>query len=65
MKIIKKSNQLDRSRHERLNGILKQWNILKNFYRHDLRKHQYVFEAVAVIVQLEIENGKVLNKLEY
>ena len=65
LKIIKKRKQLARSRHERLNGRLKQWNILKNVYRHDLRKHQYVFEEVAVIFQLEIENGKVLNKLEY
>ena len=65
LKIIKKRKQLARSRHERLNGRLKQWIILKNVYRHDLRKHKYVFEAVAVIVQLEIDNGKVLNKLEY
>ena len=65
LKIIKKRKQLSRSRHETLNGRLKLWNIMKNVYRNDLRKHKYVFEAVDVIVQLEIENGKVVNKVEY
>lgn len=54
-----------RARHETANRRFKQWNILSRVFRHDLEKHQSVFEAVAVITQLSIENGGPLFDVEY
>ena len=45
---------------ETLNLRMSQWNCLKNVWHHDLRKHSTVFYAVAVITQIEIENGEKL-----
>ena len=47
-----------RSRHETLNGRLKIWEILKQTYRHEVVTHGDMFRAVAVIVQLEIDNNQ-------
>ena len=57
--------KIARSRHETVNKRLKQFGILKNVYRHKLNKHQVVFSAVAVIVQLEIQNGMPLFHVKY
>ncbi len=38
-----------RSRHESLNGRLKNWKILKSMYRHDIMEHGNVFQAIALI----------------
>jgi len=54
-----------RSRHETLNGRLKVWEILKQTYRHEVVTHGDVFRAVAVIVQLEIDNDQKLFDVEY
>lgn len=48
------------SRHETVNKRLKQFLILKQPFRHDLKKHPMVFKAVANLVQLMIENGEPL-----
>ena len=44
---------------------LKQWEILKQVYRHDITKHGYVLRAVAVVVQVAIENGEPLFQVDY
>jgi hypothetical protein len=44
---------------------LKQWEILKQVYRHAFTKHGYVFLAIAVIVQIAIENGEPLFNVDY
>ena len=44
---------------------LKQWEILKQVYCHDITKHGYVLRAVAVVVQVAIENGKPLFQVDY
>lgn len=54
-----------RSRQETVNKRMKQWNILKAGYRHDVLRHQDVFAAVAVLTQLSIENGEPLFSVEY
>jgi hypothetical protein len=54
-----------RSRHETLNGRLKNWGILAQVYRHDISKHGDVFRACAVITQLMIQNGEPLFSVEY
>jgi hypothetical protein len=47
-----------RCRHETFNGRLKNFQILSETFRGtDLRKHMAAFEAVAVIVQYQMDNG--------
>jgi hypothetical protein len=53
-----------RSRHESLNGRLKNWEILKSMYRHDIMEHGNVFWAVAVITQISINvTCKIMNEI--
>ena len=40
-----------RARHETVNGRFKQFNCLKNVWRHDLAKHKMTFRSIAVLVQ--------------
>ncbi len=54
-----------RSRHETLNGRLKNWGILEKVHRHDITVHGTVFYACAVITQLAIANGEPLFEVEY
>jgi hypothetical protein len=54
-----------RSRHETLNGRLKNWGILSQTFRHDISLHGSVFHACAVITQLMINNGEPLFHVEY
>ena len=42
---------------ETINARLKAYTILHSLYRHDTTQHEYVFQAVAVLVQLSIKNG--------
>jgi hypothetical protein len=52
-----------RARHETANARLKRWGVLSNKFRHkDWDKHGDAFRAVAIITQLEIENGMPLFK---
>ncbi len=54
-----------RSRQETINKQFKQCQILKQVYCHDIRVHQDVFAAIAVISQLAIQNGDLLFSVEY
>ena len=54
-----------RSRHETINGRFKTWQVLKNTYRHDIKRHGEVFRAIAIITQLGIEHGEPLFQVEY
>ena len=54
-----------RSRHETLNGRLKNWGILQQVFRHDIALHGRVLRACAVITQLMLENGEPLFAVEY
>lgn len=54
-----------RCRHETVNKRMKQWNILRAAYRHDMLKHQQVFGAILALTQLSIENGEPLFQVEY
>ena len=44
-----------RERHETLNGQLKNWGILSQVFRHDIRSHGEAFQACAVVMQLTIK----------
>lgn len=52
-----RSKDLVRARHETVNGRLKYFRILRALFRHDIRRHSSVFRAVAVITELNIEEG--------
>jgi hypothetical protein len=54
-----------RSRHESLNGRLKNWAILTSVYCHDLMEHGNVFQAIAVITQISINVGEKLFEVDY
>ena len=43
-----------RARHENINARLKNFNVLSDTYRHNLKKHPMCFHAVANIVQAEL-----------
>ena len=52
-----------RARHEELNGRSKEFAILSERFRHSIAKHQIAFEAVCVVVQYTMENGRPLNQI--
>ena len=52
-------------RHETMNERLKNFNVLADTFRHPLVRHSSIFWAVAVITQLNIENGQPLFDVEY
>ncbi len=54
-----------RARHETINGRLKNWGILAQVFRHDIRCHGEVFRACAVLTQLTIEQGEPHFSVEY
>jgi hypothetical protein len=54
-----------RSRQETINKRMKDWKILRDMYCHVRLMHGDVFRAIAVITQLEIENGNPLFQVEY
>jgi hypothetical protein len=50
---------LREGRHEKGNARFKQWECLRQEWRHSpLKQHAKAFRAIAVIEQLEIENGE-------
>ena len=54
-----------RSRHETINGRLKQWQILYQRYRHDEIDHGSVMGSILVISQLTIFGGDALFNVYY
>ena len=48
-----------RARHESINRRLKQFKCLGSRYRHDLKKHHLVFQAVITLTQLDIDIGNI------
>ena len=46
-----------RLRQETFNGRLKHFRALSDTFRHGFDKHKFVFEAVVVIVQYQMDNG--------
>jgi hypothetical protein len=51
------------SRHETVNGRLKNFNVMKSMFRHDKSKHSQCFHAVINIIELSIEYGDKLYQL--
>ena len=61
----KAMQQRVRTRQETVNKRLRQWNILKARYRHDIVDHQDVFASIVVLTQLSIDSGERLFDVEY
>lgn len=55
--VTTKEHGLYMSRHETVNRRMKQFQILKQVYRHSLTKHPMVVHAVANVTQLMLKNG--------
>lgn len=55
-----KKHKVIMSRHETVNKRIRQFQSLKQIYRHDRQKHPMVFHAVLNLTQLLIENGEPL-----
>ena len=55
-----------RARHETINSLFKDWQCLKQVWRHDRSKHGLAFQCVAVITQLNFDAGdRPFQVLEY
>jgi hypothetical protein len=55
-----------RSRHKTLNWRFKFWEILKQPFRHDtITQHGTIFWAIAIIIQVAIDEGATLFSVEY
>ena len=54
-----------RHRHETANRRMKIFQVLTQPFRHDLTKHSSAFRAVAVITQLNIQDGFPLFDVDY
>ena len=54
-----------RRRQETVNKRFKQFGVLKQLYRHDLRDHGNMFRSVVVVTQLSILNGEPLFDVHY
>ena len=54
-----------RARHETVNKRFKQWEALSGVFRHPLHKFSIVFDAVAILTQLSLENGEPLFQVNY
>lgn len=52
------------SRHETVNKRMKEFQVLKQAFRHDLAKHPMCFHAVANITQIKFENGEPLYNVK-
>ena len=51
--------------YETANARFKQWKCLDNPFCHKAGLHKYVFQAVAVITQMQINNGEHLFTVVY
>ena len=53
------------NRQESVNNRFKFWEILKQFYRHDIDRHGEIVRSIVVITQLAINNGEKLFQTGY
>ena len=58
----KKVHERIMSRHETVNKRLRQFSVLRQVFRHDIKKHPICFHAVVNITQIILENGSPLFK---
>jgi len=61
----RKQKAVVRCRHETCNKQFKQFQILKQVFRHEIRRHKDVLTAIAVITQISITTGNPLFQVDY
>jgi len=54
---LKEFKKRVRARHENFNARIKNFFILEDRFRHGVKRHKTVMEAVCVLVQYDMENG--------
>lgn len=54
-----------RGRHETINERMKNFKVMGERFRHDIRLHTNCFKAVAVLTQLAMENGDPIFSANY
>jgi hypothetical protein len=54
---LKQFKRRVRARHENFNARIKMFKILEERFRHGVKRHKAVLEAVCVLVQYDLENG--------
>ena len=54
---VRKFKGRARSRHESVNKRFKNFKMLEHTFIHDLQLHEWVFDAVAVVVQCQMDVG--------
>ena len=47
-----------RARHETINGKLKRWGVLCQMFRHNRKKHHFIFKACIALTQLLLNHGE-------
>ena len=52
-------------RHETIDIRLKSLEVMEQLYCHNPTQHGYVFQAIAVLVQLSIKNADPLYNVNY
>lgn len=54
-----------RARHEHVNGIMKQFGVLRQTFRHRITFHHHCFAAVATLVQMSFDAGEEPWQVKY
>lgn len=54
-----------RNRQETVNARFKNWQILRQIFRHKIHTHGEVFVAIAMITQMTINRGDKLFQVQY
>ena len=54
-----------RNRHEHVNGLLKDFGVLRQMYRHELDTHQYAMGACCTILQISFDIGQEPWQVQY
>lgn len=57
---VKKFKRRAKLRQESFNGKVKAFHCLSERFNRSLHRHKFAFDAVCVIVQMQLENGSVL-----
>ena len=60
---VKAFKRRARARQESFNGRVKELRVLSECFRSDPGKHEILFEAVSVLVQFSMENGRPLMEM--
>ena len=63
--MMRRKKAVVRARHETINRRFKQFNCLKQVYRHNLDDHSSIFFAVVVLTQIGINQGEYVWNVEY